>query len=136
MTSHLRMLLDSTRPSIEQSRTNGLFSDRGFPALMSLKEPALKMLRERYSESFAITKGAERRVHLFMVKIGLWSLIWTFTPRDLNSGAKTLEIDEVLEFLEISLRRGTSDFTRKLDLSVAKARERIENKSRKYLPTS
>lgn len=101
---------------------------------MSLKEPALRMLRERYSESFAITKGAERRVHLFMVKVGLWSLIWTFTPRDLDSVSKKLEIDEVLDFLEISLRHGNTDFAKRLDSSVAKARERIERKAGKFRP--
>ena len=103
---------------------------------MSLKEPALRMLKERYSESFAITKGAERRVHLFVVKIGLWALIWTFTPRDLDSVSKTLEIGEVLEFLEISLRRGNTDFAKRLDTSVAKARERIEKRAGKYAPMS
>ena len=53
------MRLTITGPSIEQRRISGLLSDRGFPALMSLKEPALRMLKERYSESFAMTKGAE-----------------------------------------------------------------------------
>ena len=134
MSNHFRKQLTLTRANDIQSRTDGLFSGRGYPALISLKEPAIRMLRERYSESFAIIKGAERQVHLFMVKVGLWSLVWTFTPRYLNLVSKTMEISDVLEFLEISLRGGTTDFTKKLDTSVARARERIERSADKYSP--
>jgi hypothetical protein len=66
---------------------DSLFSGRGSPALMSLKEPALRMLRERYAESFAVTSGKDNQIHLFLVKLSLWGLVRTFVPRDIDVSA-------------------------------------------------
>ncbi len=103
-----------------------LFSGRGSPALMSSKEPALNLLREKYSDTFALTRNNDRQVHLFMIKVGLWSLVWTFTPRDF--GSDTVEIGQVLDRIEKTLKNGDSEFLAKLDAAVAKANERIKNK--------
>lgn len=110
---------------IKTSKDDSPFSGRGFPALMSPKEPAIKLLRQRYSESFALTSGKERQVHLFMIKVGLWSLVYTFTPRDVSSDS--IDIGAVLSLIEKSIT-SESQFVLKLDNSVERARDRIKNK--------
>lgn len=106
-----------------------LFSGRGSPAFLSPKEPAIKLLKERYSESFALTNGKENQVHLFLIKVGLWSLVYTFTPRDVSS--EKIDIPTVLLFLENSIVAGSS-FVSKLDSAVSKACERIRQKIEMY----
>ncbi len=110
------------------SKDDPLFSGRGAPALISSKEPALHLLRERYSESFAITKGSGDRVHLFLIKIRMWSLVWTFTSREMGSNA---DINSVLKYLESAPARNPQ-FMEKLDASVSKAKKRIEAKANEF----
>lgn len=109
-----------------------LFSGRGSPAFMSSKEPAIRLLKERYSESFAFTFGTrEKQVHLFLIKLGLWSLVLTFTPRDLEYiDAKTekIEIDDALRIIEDSLSGRNPAMTERLDASVKKSLERIKKR--------
>ena len=61
-----------------------------------------------------------------MIKVGLWSLVWTFTPRDF--GSDTVEIRQVLDRIEKTLKNGDPELLAKLDAAVAKANERIKNK--------
>lgn len=105
------------------------FSDRGYPAFMSPNEPAISLLRERYSESFALTKSKENQVHLFLIRVGLWSLVWTFTPRDVD--CKQIQLSDALALIEVSLKTGSHLIT-KLDKAVEKARGRIENKVNEF----
>jgi hypothetical protein len=100
---------------------------------MSTKEPAINMLKERYRESFAITKGIrEGQVHLFLIKQGMWSLVWTFTARDLDRlnfiETKRFEIRDALKILESELSKENSIFLKKLDLGVSNALNRIQSK--------
>jgi len=108
-----------------------LFSGRGSPALMSSKEPALRLLKERYSETFAVTQANERQIHLFLVKIGMWSLVWTFTPRDVNKEDE-IGIDDTLQRIERTLKGGDPEFLARLDASVLKAKDRIKNKAEQF----
>jgi hypothetical protein len=116
----------------EDDTGDGLFSGRGPPALMSTKEPALKLLRDLYGETFAITKGSATRVHLFLVKFGLWSLVWTFTPRDLEIESHSLEIDQVLTHVEKSLNGANPVFKVNIDKAVQKSKMRIEMRRKEY----
>lgn len=109
--------------------SDDLFSGRGAPALMSSKEPAIQGLKERYSESFAFTKGSGMRVHLFLIKFGLWSLVWTFTPRDLGTSFSEMSVDDTLGLLENSLEGHDNVFLSKLDSAVLKAKTRIQLKA-------
>jgi hypothetical protein len=111
----------------KDKRTESFFSGYAPAAYMSLKEPAIRLLRERYGETFALTKGTGERIHLFMIKIGLWSLVYTFTPRDLRLEG----IEGALYLLEKSLI-SESVLRRKLDESVRKAKERIKDKAQKF----
>lgn len=106
-----------------------LFSGRGAPALISTKEPALRLLRERYSEVFALSKGTGKRIHLFVIKYGLWSLAWTFTTRELGQEPV---VDAALRFLEAALSGGDTEFMQKLDSSVARVKVRIESKAEEF----
>ncbi|MHB1868461.1 MAG: hypothetical protein ACYCPP_05890 [Nitrososphaerales archaeon] len=115
----------------KKANDDPLFSRRGSPALMSSKEPALNLLRERYSETFALTKGNEKQVHLFLVKVGMWSLVWTFTPRDVNR-EEEIGLDEVLQRIESTLKGGSPEFLARLDASVQKAKDRIKNKAEQF----
>jgi len=120
-------------PSKKRNSNDPFFSDRGSPALMSLKEPALRLLRERYSETFAITMSREKKqIHLFLIKFGLWSLVRTFVPKDVE--ADEIEISAVLDLLENALNESNSERSLlvSLDSSVKAARERILSKAKEY----
>jgi len=107
-----------------------LFSGRGSPALLSSKEPAIRLLKEKYSETFAFTEGLKEKgqVHLFLVKYGLWALVYTFTPRDYSASEGNSSVRKTLNFVEDVLGRNT-DFSALLDSAVKKAVERIEERS-------
>jgi hypothetical protein len=109
-----------------------LFSGRGSPALMSLKEPALRMLRERYSESFAVTSGKENQIHLFLIKLSLWALVRTFVPKDLDQSAKSIRIGDALSLIENALNGSDPELLQSLDTSVSKARSRITAKAEEF----
>lgn len=111
---------------------DSLFSGRGSPALMSLKEPALRMLRERYSESFAVTLGKENRIHLFLIKLSLWALVRTFVPKDIDQSAKSIRIGDALSLIENALNGSNPELLESLDTSVSKARSRIAAKAEEF----
>ena len=91
----------------------------------------MRLLKERYSESFAVTQRNEKQIHLFLVKIGMWSLVWTFTPRDLNKEDE-IGIDDVLHHMEHTLTGQNPEFLAKLDASVQKAKDRIMVRAQKF----
>ena len=113
---------------------NDLFAGRGAPALMSTKEPAIRMLKERYSESFAVTQGARKgQVHLFLIKLGMWALVWTFTAKDVSAKSSSsvevkFDIQDALKAIESGLSGGNVDYQQKLDHAVSKALQRIRSK--------
>lgn len=107
-----------------------LFSGRGSPVLMSLKEPALRLLRERYSETFAITSGRENQIHLFLIKYSLWALVRTFVPKD-NSSDR-IGINDALNLIQNALNGSDAKLLVSLDSSVKGARARIEAKREEY----
>ena len=114
------------------AKDDPLFSGRGSPALMSLKEPALRLLREKYSESFAVTSGKENQIHLFLIKHSLWALVRTFVPKDLDDTAKTIRIDDALSLIENALNGSNPKLLESLDASVSKARCRIASKAEEF----
>jgi hypothetical protein len=110
-----------------------LFSDRGSPALLSLKEPALRMLRERYSETFALTFSRDKKqVHLFLIKFNMWALVRTFVPKDISS--ESIEISDVLSLIESALNGSESGKTllSSLDTTVGRAKLRISKKAEEF----
>jgi hypothetical protein len=110
-----------------------LFSGRGSPALLSLKEPALRLLHERYSETFAITQNREKKqIHLFLIKHSLWALVRTFVPKDISSDGIT--VPDVLDLIESALKGSAESglLLSSLDASVEKARSRLESKAREF----
>jgi len=108
-----------------------LFSGRGSAALLSLKEPALRMLRERYSETFAITFNREKKqIHLFLIKYSLWALVRTFVPKDVCS--VEISVPRVLELIESALTKSDSVLLSSLDSSVEKARLRLVSKAEEF----
>jgi hypothetical protein len=122
----------------EQKKNNvspdDLFEGRGHPALMSAKEPAIRMLKERYSESFAIAQGArEGQVHLFLIKLGMWALVWTFTAKDIGAKSSSSEkekfaIQDALNAIESALSGTNSQILQKLDNGVSRALLRMRFK--------
>jgi hypothetical protein len=118
--------------SSARKNEDSLFSGRGSPALMSLKEPALKMLRERYLESFAVTAGKENQIHLFLIKTSLWALVRTFVPKDIDKTAKTIRIAQALSLIENALNGSNPELMESLDASVSKARSRITAKAEEF----
>ena len=111
-----RMLLSSSNP-------DELFLGRGSPALMSTKEPAFRLLTDRYNETFALTFGNEGRVHLFLIKVGLWSLVYTFV---FKNAVKPEQISMALEHITTALNGRDKELAGKLDKAVFEARKRIE----------
>src|SRR5580704_13930987 len=104
--------------NVERKDVDALFSGRGSPALMSLKEPALRMLRERYSESFAVTSGKENQIHLFLIKFSLWALVRTFVPKDIDQQASGIRMNDALSLVENALNGSNPELLESLDLSV------------------
>ena len=113
-----------------RANDDSFFSERGSPALLSIKEPALRMLRERYSETFAITFSREKKqIHLFIIKHNMWALVRTFVPKDIPS--ENIQISDVLTLLENALN-GSVDhksLLSSLDFSVNRAQSRIAAKA-------
>ena len=94
---------------------------------MSPKEEAIRLLKARYSESFAITINMEKgQAYLFLVKLGLWSLVATFTKRDLPAGSE-FGLSSVLHRIESAMRERDS-LQERLDSSVEKSLGRIKKK--------
>jgi hypothetical protein len=118
------------------SKDEDLFSGRGSPAFMSPKEPAIRLLKERYSESFAFTGGSrENQVHLFLIKLGLWSLVLTLTPRDLKyikPDVREIEMPDALRVIEDALSGKNPIVAERLDESVKKSLERIKKKLQEF----
>ena len=107
-----------------------VFSGFGAPALMSPKEAAIRLLRENYSESFAFTKGTDKRIHLFIIRIGLWALVYTFTPKDFNRNDLTMP--DALRLVEDSLSGKDDSFKETLDNSVRNAQSRLKQKTENF----
>jgi hypothetical protein len=97
---------------------------------MSFRELAIDLLQERYSETFVLTTGARpHQTHLFLIKSGLWALVYTFTPHDF--GKKPGEEDGIpnaLDAIEKALTGKDPPLQAKLDSAVERAKERIEKK--------
>ncbi len=113
------------------AKADDLFSGRGPPALMSEKEPAIRMLRQRYSVSFALAQGSRQgQVHLFLIELGMWALVWTFTRRDTGSVPETEKfgMEEALQILESTFKGENDSLQKKLDKAVSQALERIQSK--------
>ena len=127
----MTFLLDNQKDGSKDQFDDLLFG-RGAPALMSDKEPAIHGLRKRYSESFAITKGNGQRIHLFLIKFGMWSLVWTFTPRDFGLASATATVEQTLELLDDTMIGKNSAFLSRLDRAVANSKRRIENKAEDF----
>jgi len=119
------------KPSTNKNSDNAL-AGHGAPALMSAKEPAIRLLAERYSEIFALTPGIDRKnTHLFLIRVGLWALVWTFLPRENNDPNKS-QIRAALDDLEKALQGNKAELLGRLDSAVAKAKKRIETKTRDF----
>jgi hypothetical protein len=131
-------LEDNHSPQPNESRNDGeenladLFSGRAKPALLSTKEPALRLLKERYSETFAITPGVrEEFSHLFLIKFGLWGLVKTFTPTDLRKLKEGSTVDKALLLIRGAMEGKDDSLLAELDRSVKNALERIRAKREK-----
>jgi hypothetical protein len=111
---------------------DGMLSGKSSPALLSLKEPSIRMLKERFSETFAITRGKNgNQIHLFIIKAGMWALVWTFTPREFSdSGDISAEfgLGPVLVLIEDALSGRNERMLQKIDRAVHNALERISAK--------
>lgn len=92
---------------------------------MSIKEPAIRLLRHRYEETFALTYGNDGRIHLFLIKVGLWSLVYTFV---FKNATKSEQIPMALDRITIALDGRDEQFASKLDKAVLEAKKRIEEK--------
>lgn len=120
---------DENKKRLPLSAGDDLFAGRGSPAFMSTKEPAIRFLRERYSESFAITVDSSKgQTYLFLIKIGLWALVSTFTKRDYKGISQNFGIPETLEIIENAMENKDPNMLRRIDGSVKIAIQRIQRK--------
>ena len=91
---------------------------------MSPSEPAINLLRERYKESFAFVNGTEHRVHLFLIKVGLWSLVWTFVFKEIAQENRYAMLRAALDRTHAALTGKEPAFLEDLDNAVKNATER------------
>ncbi|HZW55011.1 MAG TPA: hypothetical protein VFF30_01850 [Nitrososphaerales archaeon] len=120
--------LDAARKYAEDP----LLSGRGSPAFMSPSDPALRLLKNRYSESFALTNGGDHRVHLFLIKVGMWALTWTFVFKPISDEDKLGQIRAALAKIEDALSGHDPLFLEKLDGAVSNARQRIKKRANQF----
>jgi hypothetical protein len=106
-------------------RDDPLFSGKGAPAFMSPSEPAISLLRERYKESFAFVNGTEHRVHLFLIKVGLWSLVWTFIFKEIVQEDRYSMLRASLDRTHAALTGKEPTLLDDLDNAIKNAEERI-----------
>ncbi len=92
---------------------------------------ALRQLQDTYGEEFRFTLGSKgTRVHLFLVKGGLWSLAWTFIPKHFEEEGLGVGLSQAARLVLHWLNNpGSTEFQR-LDHSVRGARLRLEKKLR------
>jgi len=109
-----------------------LFSGRGSPAFMSPTEPAIKALKERYKESFAFVNGTEHRVHLFMIKVGLWALVWTFVFMGIDEKSRYALMKAALDKSYVALSGNDDPFLKDLDDAVKSALDRTRKMLEKH----
>jgi hypothetical protein len=128
------MVRDSDSPKKARGKDDNddLFTGRGSPAFMSPSEPAISLLKRRYNETFAFTKGTEKRVHLFMIKSGLWSLVWTFPLKKLESEDIGTLIVAALAKTESALKGEDAELLANLDAAVLAAESRTDNLVERY----
>lgn len=91
------------------------------------------MLRDRYSETFAITFSREKgQVYLFIIKYGMWALVRTFVAKDVCS--EKIGVGDVLTLLESALNGSESGaaLLQSLDALVLRARERVDSKAEEF----
>jgi hypothetical protein len=118
---------------LASSGEDDLFAGRGSPAFMSLKEPAIRLLRETYSESFALTQTKKKgQTHLFLIRFGLWALCYTFTRKNYRGESTSFGIPETLETIESALSGRDPELRAKLDSAIEGAKERIQSTASKY----
>ena len=123
---------ESSRHELNVLGDDPLFSGRGSPAFMSPSEPAIALLRERYKESFAFVNGTEHRVHLFVIKVGLWSLAWTFVFNEIEETKKYAMLKAALDKTTDALSGKDPVFLKDLDTSIGNALERTRRMLEKH----
>ena len=111
-------------PDLKVMQNDLLFSGMGAPAFMSPSEPAINLLKERYKESFAFVNGTEHRVHLFLIKVGLWSLVWTFVFKEIPQEDRYVMLRASLDQTYAALMGKEPTFLEDLDDAVKNAVER------------
>jgi hypothetical protein len=93
-------------------------------------QSALKALRLRFNEEFELVQGTRKtQSHLFLVKRGLWSLVWTFIPKQLEERAAKPGLKGAAQLIVEALNGGNPEFAKKLEECVASARQRIDEKT-------
>lgn len=128
----MNLFLSVGPDSSKHRKGDDLFEARGSPALMSTKEVAIRMLKEKYSESFAITINSEKgQAYLFLVKLGLWALVTTFTKNDMPAGSE-FGLSETLRAIESAMSGENESLLERLDSSVEKALSRIRKKVEEF----
>ncbi|MCL5067600.1 MAG: hypothetical protein M1368_04525 [Thaumarchaeota archaeon] len=124
---------DNDRNKESATKGDDPFSGRGSPAFMSLKEPAIRMLRERYAETFALTVGRRQaQIHLFLVKLGMWALVFTFAPQNYKGSSSGFGISQVLEIIELAMSGKDNALKSILDSSVESALARLRSEASEF----
>ncbi len=93
---------------------------------MSIKERAVALLNERYSERFAFVVESEK-VHLFLIKMALWALVLTFDSEDSN-----VKLGGAMHIVEEALSGENQEFALKLDAEVQQALTRLNAKIARF----
>jgi hypothetical protein len=90
---------------------------------------AVKALKLRFSEEFEFVKAAQKRpVYLFLVKHGLWSLVWSFIPKQLEELSTKRDLEGAAHLVIGALNGKNPEFARKLEKCVELAKHRIETR--------
>jgi hypothetical protein len=93
------------------------------------EQKTISDLEGEYSENFVLTKGVKpHQAHLFLVKFGLWSLVYTFTTSDFEKGNEKELISQSLKIIEDALTGRNPKLKARLDFAVSRAKDRVAKK--------
>ncbi len=91
----------------------------------------LALLEKTFGDKFELAGGTRpNQVYLFLVRRGLWSLVYTFIPKDFK-GASEGDVDMMTNacmLLYLALNKGDPEFLGKLTKLYLRAKDRIDSK--------
>lgn len=91
------------------------------------KQRVLDQLQRVYGDRFEVLNGPRPgQVNLFLIRHGLWSLVYTFIPKDFQDGTSSDMVADACRLIDSALNSRNPEFSQKLTTLYLKAKARID----------